>query len=347
MPSRSRSEKRSSISDLGEQEAFLESLGASISIIASLHDESEIVERLQADAQELFDAASVQFVPAGETSPTGAVADGGTLGLPISARGEAVGTLELVREEPFSRLDLIRAKLLAGFAGRALENARLLVEARERENERARLTEQVITAEQDERRRLSIFLHDGPLSSMSGIALMHDAALAAIADGRYDDAAKVVARSLDRERETIRTLRDLTFAIEPLVLRDHGFCAAVRSLGEQIEKSSRITVSSSAEAGDRLGEKAQVALYQIVREALTQAVRRRPQRIDIAVAELGDGGFALEITDNGVEEKRRASLDAIEDRVRILNGRLTVESSEQGGTLVRVAVPTYVAAATG
>jgi signal transduction histidine kinase len=176
---------------------------------------------------------------------------------------------------------------------------------------------------------------------------MHDAALAAIADGRYDDAARVVASSLDRERETIRTLRDLTFAIEPLVLRDHGFCAAVRSLGEQIERSSRITVSSSAEAGDRLGEKAQVALYQIVREVLTQAVRRRPKRIDVAVAELDRGGFALEISDDGVEERRRASIEAIEDRVRVLNGRLTVETREQGGTLVRVAVPAYVAAATG
>jgi signal transduction histidine kinase len=65
------------------------------------------------------------------------------------------------------------------------------------------------------------------------------------------------------------------------------------------------------------------------------------------VAELEDGGFELEISDNGVEEKRRASIEALEERVRILNGRLTVESSEQGGTLVRVAVPTYVAAATG
>jgi len=66
---------------------------------------------------------------------------------------------------------------------------------------------------------------------MSGIALMHDAALAAIADGRYDDAEKVIRTSLERERSTIRELRDLTFAIEPLVLRDHGFAAAWLVLG--------------------------------------------------------------------------------------------------------------------
>src|SRR5918992_5392247 len=124
--------------------------------------------------------------------------------VPLTARGERLGTLELKRPEPFHRLDLMRATVLADFASRAVENAQLIDEAVQREDERARLTERLITAEQDERRRLSIFLHDGPLQSMSGIALMHDAALAAIEEGRYDEAAELVASSLERERSTIR-----------------------------------------------------------------------------------------------------------------------------------------------
>src|ERR671915_126682 len=156
-----------------------------------------------------------------------------------------------------SSTDLIPLLLVAGAEASHLEslvaeNARLLEEAREREDERARLTDQVITAEQDERRRLSLFLHDGPLQSMSGIALMHDAALAAIRDGRYEDAELVIERSLARERKTIQELRDLSFAIEPLVLRDQGFHAAVRALGDQVEQSDRITVSTNVGAGEAL-----------------------------------------------------------------------------------------------
>jgi signal transduction histidine kinase len=49
--------------------------------------------------------------------------------------------------------------------------------------------------------------------------------------------------------------------------------------------------------------------------------------------------------DDGVEERRRASIEAIDERVKILNGRLTIDSGEHGGTLVRVVVPPYVAAA--
>ena len=265
--------------------------------------------------------------------------------VPLAVHGELLGDLELVRSEPFHRWDHMRATVLADFAARAVENSRLLEEARDREAERERLTERLITAEQDERRRLSLFLHDGPLQSMSGIALMHDAAIAAIEDGRPEDAEKVMRNSLEKERDTIRVLRDLSFAIEPLVLRDAGFFAAVRALGDQIETSHRITVLTDVEAGERLGEKTQVALYQIIRESLNQAVRRRPLKIEVAVREREDGGFEAEIADDGVEERRRASIEAIDERVKILNGRLSIDSGEHGGTLVRVVVPPYVAAA--
>jgi two-component system NarL family sensor kinase len=235
--------------------------------------------------------------------------------------------------------------MLADFASRAAENARLIVEAREREEERARMTERLITAEQDERRRLSIFLHDGPLQSMSGIALIHDAALAAIQDGRYEEAAQMVESSLERERDTIRTLRDLSFAIEPLVLRDQGFAAAVAALAEQVEGSHGVTVSTDVREGEQLGEKAQVALYQLIREAMNQALQRRPRRLSVTVAKNGDGDYTTEIEDDGVGERRRGGIEELDERVRVLNGHVTVDTHPEGGTQVRVVLPPYASAA--
>jgi signal transduction histidine kinase len=331
---------------LAEQASRLESLLESLAAISALREERDIVERTEAEAARLFDARA-RFLAANGDALAGARLEGTRMHLPLVAGGEAVGALEIDRPAEFERRDLVTASVLGDFAARALENARLLAEAGEREAERAQLAEQLITAEQDERRRLSVYLHDGPLSQMSGIALMHDAALAAIADGRYEDAERVVRSSLERERTTIRELRDLTFALEPLVLRDQGFVAAVRSLGEQVERGDRITVSLSVDAGERLGEKAQVALYQIIREAVTWAVRRRPTRIEVSVSELADGRFETLVVDDGMGERRRAAVEAVEDRVRILNGRADVENRPEGGTAVRVVLPSYVAAATG
>jgi signal transduction histidine kinase len=329
--------------ELAAQASFLESLVESIAAVSGPLDPDKIVERACDEAKRLFDARSARFVPPGEkTSETE-----GKLIVPLAVRGEPLGSIEITRSEAFERWDRTRAAVLGDFASRAVENARLVMEAHEREAERGRLTEQLITAEQDERRRLSLFLHDGPVQAMAGMALMHDAALAAIEDGRYEDAAKVIETSLERERRTIQELRDLSFAIEPLVLRDAGFEAAVRALADQVEESQGITVGASVAAGERLSEKAQVALYQVIREAINQAVRRRPSQIGVTVEELADGGFATEVDDDGVDERRRTSIEAIEERVRLLNGRLSIEAREEGGTAIRVVMPAYVAAAQG
>lgn len=329
---------------LQAQASFLESLVQSIAVVSSSRRPEEIVERTCVEAKRLFRARDARVLAPEEATGREAHEIPGGIRVPLTARGDRLGTLELKRPEPFHRLDLMGATMLADFAARAVENARLIGEATKREDERARLTERLITAEQDERRRLSIFLHDGPLQSMSGIALMHDAALAAIEGGRYDEAAKVIATSLERERDTIRSLRDLSFAIEPLVLRDQGLAAAIQALGQQIEQSYGITVSGDVELGERLGEKAQVALYQLIREALNQAVRRKPNRIAMTVTQGVDGSFAMEIEDDGVGERRRAGIEDLDERARVLNGQLSVDSGPEGGTVVRVLLPPYVAA---
>ncbi len=225
-------------------------------------------------------------------------------------------------------------------SARRLERA-----AAEREAERELLAGQLVTAEQDERRRLSLVLHDGPLQSLSGIVLMHDAALAALADGQTAEAERVIRVAVEREREVIQTLRDLSFAIEPVILRDQGFDAAVRALADQIEDARGIPVSVDVAAGERLVPGAQVSLYQTIREALTQASRRSPRRISVRLEDVPAGGFAVVVGDDGVEERRRERLEAIRERARIVRGEVSVDSSGSG-TTVRVTVPAHAAAPT-
>ncbi len=219
--------------------------------------------------------------------------------------------------------------------------------APESDEQRADLAERIITAEQDERRRLAIFLHDGPVQHLSGIALMLDAALGAIEDGRPDDARTILAAALDRHRATIRELRELSFNIEPVVLRDQGFTAAVRGLADQIGLEQAIAIELDVDRGDQLGEKVQVGLYQIIRESLSQAIRRGPpNRIAIVLRGLDTGGLELLIEDDGSGERRKASLDSLGERARTLNARFSVEQPPSGGTRVHVVLPAYAAGET-
>ena len=135
-------------------------------------------------------------------------------------------------------------------------------------------TEQVLAAEQDERRRIALFLHDGPVQSLAGVALMLDASLDLIERGDLDEARGILDRALIRTRATVGELRDLSFNLEPVVLRDHGFGAALDALGESRAREHEIDVTFDVAAVDALGEREQAALYQIAREALEEAIRR-------------------------------------------------------------------------
>ena len=213
---------------------------------------------------------------------------------------------------------------------------------REAEDERQRLVERIITAEQDERRRLALFLHDGPVQNLAGIALMLDAAVQAIDDDRPEAARGIMTSALERHRETIRSLRDLSFNIEPVVLRDQGFAAAVNELAHQLGMEHRVRIEVDVERAQRLGEKEQVGLYQIVRESLNQAVRRGPpSKISIVIKDNADGEIETVVADNGTGERRTAALDAIGERASTLNGRFSVEQGADGGTAIRVVLPSY------
>jgi signal transduction histidine kinase len=233
--------------------------------------------------------------------------------------------------------------VLADFAAREYDNAQLLEETQVREAERSRLSDQLITAEQEERRRLADELHDGAVQSLSGIALLLDAGLHSIDEGRDEEAQDIIRRALDRHRATIGQLRDLSFNLEPVVLRDQGFVPAVRALPEQIGLAYQVHVEVEVDVAERLAAKTQAALYQIIREALNQAVRRGPPKsLSVRVRDLADGGFETEITDDAPGERRRRSLEELGERARTLNGRLTVQQGENGGTTVRVTLPPYV-----
>ena len=202
--------------------------------------------------------------------------------------------------------------------------------------------ERLIAAEQDERRRIALTLHDGPVQNLAGIALMLDAALHSLESGRLEDVRGMLASALERQRETIRELRDLSFALEPVVLRDHGFGAAMDALASQVGQAYEVRVDVESAAAEELGESAQAALYAIVRELLYQAVMRTAlSQIDVRMTATAEGGLETAVVDDAEPERRRRSLDAVMERVRELRGTVEVEPGDGGGTRVVVSLPPY------
>jgi two-component system NarL family sensor kinase len=204
--------------------------------------------------------------------------------------------------------------------------------------------DRLIAAEQDERRRLALFLHDGPVQQLSGIALMLDGALHSIASDRLDEAREIIGAALGRQRETIRQLRNLSFALEPVVLRDQGFGPALRALADQTSSANGLDVKLDLAGADTLGETAQVALYTIIRELIEQSVRRGPPtHIEVTIQRTASGGVLTTLVDDAEPERRQRTFESVVERVRQLHGELTVSAAGGPGTEVRVTLPSYTA----
>ena len=207
--------------------------------------------------------------------------------------------------------------------------------------EAARLSDQLIAAEQEERRRLALALHDGPVQSLAGIALLLDAATDFVRRGDTDRAVEIMETALGRTRTTIGELRDLSFNLEPVVLRDHGLASAVTALGQEKGMEHGIEMHLDVAAAEVLGERAQAALYQIVREALEGAIRRGPPKtFNVAVTHREQDALDVLITDDAPSERRRRSIEVLEERARTLSAALTVEQ-EDTGSAMRLVVPVY------
>jgi signal transduction histidine kinase len=202
-------------------------------------------------------------------------------------------------------------------------------------------TEQVLAAEQDERRRIALFLHDGPVQSLAGVALMLDAGLDFMRRGNVDQAAAVVEKAMSRTRLTIGELRDLSFNLEPVVLRDHGFVMAVNALAQNRGIEHGIHVDVDATLAEILGERSQAALYQIVREAFEGAIRRGPPKnFSVRIVKTANDALEATITDDAPGERRKRSIEVLEERARTLHAALTVEQADDGTTM-RLVLPTY------
>jgi signal transduction histidine kinase len=261
--------------------------------------------------------------------------------------------LDLGSGREFGPGDMSQVTLFADFAARAAENGTLfervealLAQARIREAERAELSRRVVSAEQEERRRLSMFLHDGPVQTLSGVTMMLDAACEELEAGDPEAALRVLAAARERQRAVIRSMRELSFALEPWTLRDQGFETALRAIADRFQQDHDVAVDLDVSDADGLSQEDQVLLFQIVREAMTNALKHaRPTQITVSVHGSPAAGVEARVADDGTGVLKDPAdglphhgLASMQERASILNGKLDIDAVPGAGTTVRVLI---------
>jgi signal transduction histidine kinase len=226
----------------------------------------------------------------------------------------------------------------AGAAARlALENERLQAELRAQLSELRESRARIVTAGDEERRRLERDLHDGAQQRLLSLGLALQLARAELGS-EANGAAELLDEADGELRAALDELRELARGIHPAVLTDEGLAAALKSLAER----SPVPVTITEVPEQRLSAAAEAAAYFLVSEALTNVAKyAHASRVRVRISE-ANGRVRVDVDDDGVggaNPSLGTGLRGLTDRVNALEGRLELESAPGHGTHLHAEIP--------
>ena len=269
------------------------------------------------------------------------------LGVPVIAAGRTIGiySLDKVVSNFFTQEHVELTESLVGQAGVAIQNAWLFEQVRSGRERLQSLSRQLVEIQETERRYIARELHDEAgqslTSLMVGLRLLEreinhpEALLSAI--GELKNMVDTILENLHR----------LAVDLRPASLDHLGLIAALQQYIESISDKHAITIQfETLDITARLPQEMETALYRIVQEGITNAIRHsRATRIDVLLEKRDDKIITI-VEDNGigfdpltVMQGDRLGLFGIRERAEMLGGSLIIESSPGNGCTILVEVP--------
>lgn len=207
----------------------------------------------------------------------------------------------------------------------------------------------IIEAQEEERRKLSREIHDGPAQMLANVMLRSQ-----IIDKVYRESPEQGVKEIHDLRKMVRSalyeVRRIIYDLRPMALDDLGLVPTLKKYLSTIEEYNGDTTISFTFIGSeqRIPSKFEVALFRMVQEAVQNALKHAEAREIVVKLEISRHHVTVIVKDNGkgfdIREKKKDSFGLIgmRERVDLLDGNLTIDSSVGAGTIVMIQVPIEV-----
>ncbi|MGO6980436.1 sensor histidine kinase [Rhizobium leguminosarum] len=227
----------------------------------------------------------------------------------------------------------------------AAENQALLGDLERQRSELAALVAQLIQAQEQERQRVALDLHDGSAQLAAGLSYRLQDLAARIGE------AHVLKPEIDQlaalARHSVADLRAAIADLRPPELDDLGVAAALRTRLDAIDDLE--VIADLDAAADRWPTSTGIIFYRVAQEAITNVIKHaEASRLVVRLFEDGKGEAHLEVIDDGkgIGEVRHPQMRGgqlgivgMRERLALLGGRIEIEAGSSGGTHVRAAAP--------
>ena len=268
------------------------------------------------------------------------------LAVPLVAKGETIGVLEVLNkasEQPFDQQDVELLMALAGQAAVAIKNARLYRQVREERDRIVALEEQV-------RKDLAREVHDGPAQMLSAI-IMHLSVIGEMVTRNPEQAAEEIVLVRRTASKALQQIRNMIFELRPVILQTQGLIAALRTCVRRLREAEGMTIHAELEDWpERLPARIEEICFAIIQEALTNVkkhaeahntwlqVTRQDAHLMVTVRDDGKGFEVSRLEVLEVQEGHLGLLN-MRERAEMVGGELAIHSQPGWGTRVTLTIP--------
>lgn len=261
--------------------------------------------------------------------------------------GKIIGKITICGSD---KLDETFIKILTSLATQlsvSIENLELWKEVKKKEEVRLLLLEKLISAQEDERKRIARELHDETSHSLSSMLVE----LKLLAEG--DELLKVAAIKNLRNlvRSTIEEVHQLAWQLRPTILDKFGLKVAIERYVQEFRQSKNIEAELIINGPLKsLTPEQETAIFRLIQESLTN-ITKYAKAEDVSIIILSTGQYvSVVIEDNGVgfdsrnvlgkdPSKDHLGLIGMHERIALLNGTLQIESEMNEGTTILAKIP--------
>jgi two-component system, NarL family, sensor histidine kinase UhpB len=212
-----------------------------------------------------------------------------------------------------------------------------------------KMSEQVLAAQEDERKRIARELHDETAQALTTLLIRLKILEKARTDvemrGQIDELRELTA-------DTLEAVRKLAVELRPATLDDLGLLAALEAYTESYRSRMPVRVTFKAEGFEdrdrRLPPQIELVLYRVVQEALTNVAKHAnastirvelSRDVDEVIASVADDGDGFQVEDMMRSRERGLGLFGMQERLALVRGQLDIDSAPGNGTRVNARVP--------
>lgn len=272
---------------------------------------------------------------------------------PIKSRGKLVGILALSTKKDkkaYSQEDMEMIKGMAGKAGIIVENARMFDTLQQQQQQMQHLLSEAIHAQESERQRISVDLHDSVAQWLAGASYQAQTVEAMLPDENDTPIREQINLVEDTVERSLKELRRVVVDLRPPALDELGLSHALRQSLSTLSSEGIHCEFNETGTLVRLAPEVEITVYRAVQEALTNIRKHagaskvrlqleyKEEELVVKVQDNGKG-FDLTYTLENAIAVGSIGLLGMRQRLEMLDGRIDIRTREGGGTIVTMNLP--------